>query len=159
MQIFFSSMADLKSRTSAGWDTKPNVEEAHFPPITKHFFVSLWAVVHVAEYAPIPWHRTQGAFVVKGTTAECCIVVMCLSVRSWCRGLRDKKTRENNKEPNLIEADVSCESWAYGCLDARRREGAILVQQSGQRRPPLGGCMMPQTRTYQRRRCGQTSSK
>ena len=48
------------------------------------------------------------------------------------RLLWDKKTRERNKEPDLIEANVSWAPWAYGCLEGRRREGAILVQQKCQ---------------------------
>ena len=32
-------------------------------------------------------------------------------------------------EDRLIEAIVSWEPWACGCLDGRRRVGAILVQQ------------------------------
>ena len=95
-------------------------------PIIKHFFVSLFAVVHAAAFAPISWHRAQGAFIPRGATAERCIMVMCSLGRSWYRGLWDKKTTERNKEPDLIEANVS---WACGCLEGRRREGAILVHQ------------------------------
>ena len=50
------------------------------------------------------------------------------------RGTADCGTSrpENNKEPNLIEAIASWEPWGNGCLDGRRREGAILVQQGCQ---------------------------
>ena len=33
------------------------------------------------------------------------------------------KTRERNKEPDLIEANVFWEPWENGSLDGRRREG------------------------------------
>ena len=36
------------------------------------------------------------------------------------------------QEPNLIEANVSWEPGACGCLDGRRREGPILVRQRRQ---------------------------
>ena len=39
------------------------------------------------------------------------------------RFLWDKKTRERNKEPDLIEANVSWAPWAYGCLEGRTTEG------------------------------------
>ena len=52
-------------------------------PIIKHFFVSLFAVVHAAEYATIAWHRAHGAFIPKGAIAERCIMVMCPLRRSW----------------------------------------------------------------------------
>ena len=96
-------MAERKSRTSrtsTELDAQPNVKEVHihtFSPITKHFFVSLIAVVHVAEDAPISWHRAQEAFIPKGATAERCIMVMCSLVRSWYRGLWDKKTEKETK--------------------------------------------------------------
>ena len=32
-------------------------------PVIKHHFVSLFAVVHAAENAPISWNRAQGAFI------------------------------------------------------------------------------------------------
>ena len=46
-------------------------------PIINHFFVSLFAVVHAGEYAPISWHRAQAAFIRKGATADRRIMVMC----------------------------------------------------------------------------------
>ena len=39
-----------------------------FSPIPKHFSVSICAVVHAAEYAPISWHRAQGAFIPKSSS-------------------------------------------------------------------------------------------
>ena len=69
-------------------------------PIIKHFFVSLSAVVYAAEYVPNSRQRAQGALILKGATAERCMV-MCPLGRSWYRGLWDKKTRERNKEPDL----------------------------------------------------------
>ena len=39
-----------------------------------------------------------------------------------------QKTREIKKEPDLSQANSSA-PWAHGCLEGRRREGAILVQQ------------------------------
>ena len=41
----------------------------------------------------------------------------------------EQKTRERNKEPDLSQANASWAPWAHGCLEGRRREGAILVQQ------------------------------
>ena len=49
-------------------------------------------------------------------------MVMCSMGRSWYRDLWDKKTRERNKEPDLIEANVSWAPWAHGCLEGRRRD-------------------------------------
>ena len=61
--------------------------------------------------------------------SDSCIMVMCFSGRSWYRSLWVKKTRERNKEPDLSQANASWAPWAHGCLEGRRREGAILVQQ------------------------------
>ena len=68
-------------------------------PIIKHFFVPVFTVVHAAAFAPIAWHRAQGAFIPKGATAERC-------------GLWEKKTRERNKEPDLIEANALPDAWS-----------------------------------------------
>ena len=61
------------------------------------FFVSLFAVVHPAEFATISWHRAQGAFIPEGATAERCIMVMYFLGKSWYRGLWDKRTTEKQK--------------------------------------------------------------
>lgn len=64
----------------------------HTPsPITKCYIFSLFAVVRAAEYAPIAWHRAQGAFIPYGATAERCIMVVCPLGRSRYRGPWDKK--------------------------------------------------------------------
>ena len=72
---------------------------SHLTPtqIIQHFFVSLFAVVHAAEYAPIAWHRAQGVHIPKGETAERCIMVMCPLGRSWYRGLWDKKREKETR--------------------------------------------------------------
>ena len=88
-------------------------------PITKHLFVSLFVVLHAAEYAPISWHRAQGTMIPKGARAERCVMVMCPLRRSWYRGLWDKKTRERNKEPNLIDASVSGPMDVNGAQQSR----------------------------------------
>ena len=59
-----------------GYKTKRGGSQYMSSPIIKHFFFSLVAVVHAAEYEPIS-HRVQGAFIPKGATAERCIMVMC----------------------------------------------------------------------------------
>ena len=41
----------------------------------------------------------------------------------------EQKTRERNKEADLIEAHASWAPWDHGYLEGRRRDGAILVQQ------------------------------
>ena len=38
-------------------------------------------------------------------------------------------TRQRNREADFINADLLWEPWAFGCLEGRRREGAIMVQQ------------------------------
>ena len=63
-----------RSQTTAlarDWAKKTTREGSQFTPspIIKRFFVSLFAVVHAAEYTPIAWHRAQGAFIPKGATA------------------------------------------------------------------------------------------
>ena len=82
--VFFQRRI-TKSRTSTELETKENAKDVQ--PIIKHFFVSLFAVVHVAEYAALSWHRAQGAFIPKGAKAERCIMVMCSLGKSWYRGL------------------------------------------------------------------------
>ena len=77
-----------------------------------------------AECASVAWHRAQGAFIPKGATAERCTKVMSPLGRPWY-----KKPKERNKEPGSIQATAWWASWAHGCLEGRRREGAILIQQ------------------------------
>ena len=68
----------------------------------------------------------------KGATAERCIMVMCLLGRSSYRGLWDDKNQRTKQRTKLDRINRILEALAYGCLDGRRREGAILVQQSWQ---------------------------
>ena len=91
-------------------------------PIIKHFFVSLFAAVHAAEDATISWRRAQGAFITKGATAARYIMVMYSMAKSWCRGSWDRKTRERNTEPDLIEANASWAPCAYGWLEGRKKK-------------------------------------
>ena len=80
----------------------------HTPsPITKYYIFSLFAVVRAAEYAPIAWHRAQGAFITYGATAERCIMVVCPLGRSRYRGPVGQKTSQRNKEPDLVQAAPS----------------------------------------------------
>ena len=80
------------------------------------------------------------------------------------RLLWDKKTRERNKEPDLVEANVSWPPWAYGCLEGRRREGATRAEMSIERGRG-GSDFYPEAATCHKRppvdeaRCGQAGSK
>ena len=66
----FFQTVEHESRTSIGdWIEKTKYM---FSPIIKHFFVSLFAVVHAAEYAPNSWHSAQGSFIPKGGRALHC---------------------------------------------------------------------------------------
>ena len=91
--LFQTEEPTSHTRTELG--TKQHAKEANTgpSPIIKHFFVPVFAVVHAAAYAPIAWHRAQGAFIPKVTPAELYIMVVCPLERSWYRGLWDKKTR------------------------------------------------------------------
>ena len=111
LKIKFFSYGGAQKPHKHGIGNKTKREESSFFPVMKYFFVSLFAVAHAAEYAPISWHKAQGAFILKGATAERFIMVMCLLGRSSCRGLWDEKTRERNKEPNLIESIASWKPW------------------------------------------------
>ena len=82
-------------------------------PIIKHFFFSLVAVVHTAEYEPISWHRVQGAFIPNGATAERCIMVMC-PLKKVVAPWRKKQTKEPAR---------SWAFWAYGCLEDDEESG------------------------------------
>ena len=44
-------------------------------------------------------------------------------------GTGSMKTRQRNREADLINADLLWEPWAFGCLEGRRRVGATTVQQ------------------------------
>ena len=125
MLIFPSGGAQQPHKHGIGYKTKREGSQCSSSPIIKHFFVSLFAVVHGADYAPISLHRAQGAFIHKGATAERCIMVMCPQGRSWYRGFWDRK--------GLIGANVTRAPWAPGFLEGRRREGAFPVQQRRQR--------------------------
>ena len=64
-------------------------------PIIEHFFVSLFAVVHGAEYAPISLHRAQGAFIPREPQLN--------DASWWCalregRGIAAHGTRRPEKE-------------------------------------------------------------
>ena len=72
-------------------------------------------------------HTAQGSRPVhlQGATAERCIMVMC--------PLGDRGFEGSGTNPKattyLINADLVWEPWAYGCLEARRKERAIMLQQ------------------------------
>ena len=44
-------------------------------------------------------------------------------------GTGSMKTRQRDREADFINADLLWEPWAFGCLEGRGREGAIMVQQ------------------------------
>ena len=87
-------------------------------PIIKHFLVSLFAVVHAAEYAPISWHRAQGAFIPKGAAAERCIMDVP-SGKIVVQRLVGQEDQRKSKEPDPIETNVSWAPRANGCLEAK----------------------------------------
>ena len=151
---FSKRMCDTPHMHGIGYKTKHEASRYMSSPIIKHFLVSLFVVVHASEYASISWHRAQGAFIHQEATAERCIV-MCPLEKSWYRGFGDnKKTRERDTEPHLIEAYVSEAPWAYGCLGEEEKERFLCnrdVKRAQQRRerPLAEGCMMPQMRSCQ----------
>ena len=59
-------IAGIPKWTNTEFDTKQTGSQYMSSPIIRHFFVSLFAVVHAAEYAPISWHGAQGAFIHPG---------------------------------------------------------------------------------------------
>ena len=81
--VFPTVGARRPDKHGIGWKTKRGGSQHMTSPIIKHFFVSLFAVVHAAEYAPISRHRAQGPFIPKGATAEQCIMVICPFATSW----------------------------------------------------------------------------
>ena len=90
----------------------------HTPsPITKYYIFSLFAVVRAAEYAPIAWHRAQGAFIPYGATAERCIMVVCPLGRSRYRGPWDKKRVKETRN----------QTWSK----PRHPQGALNPRMSG----------------------------
>ena len=71
------SLEERKNRTTTlGCTAKREGNQDITSPIIKHF-VSLFAVLHTTEYAPMSLHRAQGAFIPKGAAAERCIMVTC----------------------------------------------------------------------------------
>ena len=77
-----------------GYKTKRDGSSYVSSPNIKHFFVSLFAVVHAAAHAPISWHRAPGEFIPTGATAERCIMVRCPLERSWYSGLWEKNKNQ-----------------------------------------------------------------
>ena len=82
--------------------------------------VSLFAAVHAEQYAPIIWHIAHGVSnswkMHHGHVPSGAIVVS--------RAM-DQRSRQRNGEADLINADLVWELWASGCLEGRRREGAL----------------------------------
>ena len=64
--VFPTVGAQRPDKHGIGWKTKRGGSQHMTSPIIKHFFVSLFAIVHAAEYAPISRHRAQGPFIPKG---------------------------------------------------------------------------------------------
>ena len=63
------------------------------------------------------------------SSAEQYIMVMCPLRHFRYRGLKDRRTRETKKRLPPSPAEQR-EAWPYGCVEGRRRDGAVLVQQS-----------------------------
>ena len=96
LKILVSSSGGANKPHKLGIGHKPTREGSQYrpSPIFNLFFVSLFAVVRAVAYAPIAWHRAQGAFIPEGATAERCILVMCPFGRSWYGDLWEKNERK-----------------------------------------------------------------
>ena len=111
-------------RTSTELETKQNVKEAN----TYRLRSSNTSLCHFSPSCTLRnahqfrgTERKEPSFLQRAT-AERCIVVMCRLGRSWYRGLWDWKTEERNKEPDVIEANVSWAPLAYGCFGGAKKK-------------------------------------
>ena len=58
--------AQTPHKHGIGYTTKRESSPYVSAPISQHFFMSFFAVVHAAEHAPISWLRPHGPFIPKG---------------------------------------------------------------------------------------------
>ena len=108
--------------TSTELETKQNVKEANTCRLrSSNTSLSHFSCTLRKTHQSRGTERKEPSFLQRAT-AERCIVVMCRLGRSWYRGLWDKKTRERNKEPDVIEANVSWAPLACGCFGGAKKK-------------------------------------